>query len=629
MQYIGRIFSSAKRMYSDINSATLCGAIDVIVVKYPNGELVSSPFYVQFGKTGVLRPCADEVEVSINGVPRPDIRMRVNRYGQAYFDDPNSNDPEMRASSPNLDSGIQFDFQPGQSSPHSESSYYPTPLEMTTRTQGTSSSIISSKQDILQALPMLLQSSDFSEFEANMQWWDQNNVASDSDKLQLYSLTDEQSKAAAQSASDSVWVYWKKTWYSWRTANLKLRFLRNLGSALPPDFETIESKMMEIDRENPAFVLLPEVPSSLASEKEQEGTQFELDQSENSETGVKPFSMILHKASNDGIDEIGQNLRSTFIGDHALSTPNTPPRSPSANEFAYFSEGHSPKDFEEEDQMSPGLNWRLKCKWEQGCNTPAFKLSSNDLKRLNLKDGVNEAVFTTINKYQGACSCYCLIFVWNYDDKIVISDVDGTITKSDILGHVMHWVGLEWTHLGVIQLYKKIAENGFRLMYLSARSIGQASPTRNFLEGLHQGDEKLPAGPIILSPNSLLTTIQMEIIQKRPQVLKIANLKRLSELFLEADPDAPNPFYAGFGNRITDVETYRAVGIPNSRIFIVNPEGIIETPMGLKLPTGYNALSQMIDSIFPPGHQTLPDSSEYSHFSFWRDPLSEADIPPE
>lgn len=24
----------------------------------------------------------------INGVPRPDIRMRVNRYGQAYFDDP-------------------------------------------------------------------------------------------------------------------------------------------------------------------------------------------------------------------------------------------------------------------------------------------------------------------------------------------------------------------------------------------------------------------------------------------------------------------------------------------------------------------------------------------------------------
>ncbi|VDD76518.1 unnamed protein product [Mesocestoides corti] len=61
MQYIGRIFSSAKRMYSDINSATLNGAIDVIVVRYPDGELFSSPFYVQFGKTGILRPCEDVV----------------------------------------------------------------------------------------------------------------------------------------------------------------------------------------------------------------------------------------------------------------------------------------------------------------------------------------------------------------------------------------------------------------------------------------------------------------------------------------------------------------------------------------------------------------------------------------
>lgn len=116
-----------------------------------------------------------------------------------------------------------------------------------------------------------------------------------------------------------------------------------------------------------------------------------------------------------------------------------------------------------------------------------------------------------------------------------------------------------------------------------------------------------------------------EIIQKRPQVLKIANLKRLGDLFREADPDAPNPFYAGFGNRVTDIETYRAVGIPDSRIFIVNPEGIIETPTGLKLPTGYNALCEMIDSVFPPGYQKLPGCMEYSNFSFWRDTPPETD----
>ncbi|KAM7541310.1 hypothetical protein Aperf_G00000044846 [Anoplocephala perfoliata] len=622
MQYIERIFSSAKRMYSDINSATLSGAIDVIVVKYPDGTLVSSPFYVQFGKTGVLRPCADEVEVMINGIPRPDIRMRVNRYGQAYFDDPDS--PDLRSSSPNLDSGIHLDFQSGQSPPTPDTCYSPASLDAIGRKLSTEDD---SKQHILQSVPALLQSSDFSEFESNMQWWNQNNATSDSDRIQTFSLTDEQSKAAdpnAQSVNDSVWVYWKKTWFSWRTANIKLRFLRNLGSSPPPDFEILESTMMEIDRANPAFVLLPEFPSALANEKVPEGTQFELDQSESSELLAKSPSIGLLKASSsDAIDELTQNLRASFIGDHSISEPNTPPASPFTNELAYFSDGHSPTDFYEEGQISPRLNWRLQCKWEQGCNTPAFKLSSDDIKRLDLDDGVNEAVFTTVNKYQGTCSSYCLIYVWNYTDKIVVSDVDGTITKSDFLGHVMHWVGLEWTHLGVIQLYKKISENGFRLMYLSARSIGQANQTRGFLEGLHQGEEKLPAGPIILSPNSLLTTIQMEMIQKRPQVLKIANLKRLGELFREQNPDAKSPFYAGFGNRITDVETYRAVGIPDSRIFIVNPEGVIETPSGLKLaPQGYNVLCDMIDSVFPPEHQKLTGSSKYSDFSFWREPPS-------
>lgn len=34
-----------------------------------------------------------------------------------------------------------------------------------------------------------------------------------------------------------------------------------------------------------------------------------------------------------------------------------------------------------------------------------------------------------------------------------------------------------------------------------------------------------------------------------------------------------NPFYAGFGNRDTDEVSYLAVGIPPSKIFIINPKG--------------------------------------------------------
>ena len=41
--------------YSEINSATLTGAIDVLVIEHEDGSFVSSPFHVRFGKLGVLK----------------------------------------------------------------------------------------------------------------------------------------------------------------------------------------------------------------------------------------------------------------------------------------------------------------------------------------------------------------------------------------------------------------------------------------------------------------------------------------------------------------------------------------------------------------------------------------------
>lgn len=49
--------------------------------------------------------------------------------------------------------------------------------------------------------------------------------------------------------------------------------------------------------------------------------------------------------------------------------------------------------------------------------------------KLNLREGSNEIVFSVTTAYQGTCHCKCFLFKWRYDDKIVISDIDGTITK--------------------------------------------------------------------------------------------------------------------------------------------------------------------------------------------------------
>ena len=55
MNYFGRIISNISQVYSEINAATLTGAIDVIIVEQEDGTYACSPFHVRFGKIGVLR----------------------------------------------------------------------------------------------------------------------------------------------------------------------------------------------------------------------------------------------------------------------------------------------------------------------------------------------------------------------------------------------------------------------------------------------------------------------------------------------------------------------------------------------------------------------------------------------
>lgn len=48
---------------------------------------------------------------------------------------------------------------------------------------------------------------------------------------------------------------------------------------------------------------------------------------------------------------------------------------------------------------------------------------------LGLKDGPNDIVFSITTQYQGTCRCEGTIYLWHWSDKIIVSDIDGTITK--------------------------------------------------------------------------------------------------------------------------------------------------------------------------------------------------------
>lgn len=48
---------------------------------------------------------------------------------------------------------------------------------------------------------------------------------------------------------------------------------------------------------------------------------------------------------------------------------------------------------------------------------------------LKLREGPNDVTFSITTQYQGTCRCEGTIYLWNWDDKVIISDIDGTITK--------------------------------------------------------------------------------------------------------------------------------------------------------------------------------------------------------
>ncbi|CAJ0755694.1 4569_t:CDS:2 [Entrophospora sp. SA101] len=166
-----------------------------------------------------------------------------------------------------------------------------------------------------------------------------------------------------------------------------------------------------------------------------------------------------------------------------------------------------------------------------------LRLTSDQLKSLNLKKGMNTIIFS-VASYKGKATCAARIFLWDYDTKIVISDIDGTITKSDALGHVFAMIGKDWTHSGVAKLYSDIRRNGYQILYLTSRAIGQASYTRGYLQKVEQGKYQLPDGPVIMSPDRLLTAFHREVIMRKPEVFKMSCLRDVKKLF-----DDHNPFY--------------------------------------------------------------------------------------
>eukprot|EP01128_Nolandella_sp_AFSM9_P002209 TRINITY_DN12595_c0_g1_i1.p1 TRINITY_DN12595_c0_g1~~TRINITY_DN12595_c0_g1_i1.p1 ORF type:complete len:666 (-),score=136.21 TRINITY_DN12595_c0_g1_i1:100-2097(-) len=288
------------------------------------------------------------------------------------------------------------------------------------------------------------------------------------------------------------------------------------------------------------------------------------------------------------------------------------------------SEGNS-KDSSQGNLSSNGESRNLNSPPTRSTLTPPHAV----LSRLKLKKGPNVLSFRLNSKdsdeYRQITST---LYLWDRHDKIVISDIDGTITKSDVFGQILPVVfGQDWSHDGVANLYSDIDKNGYRVMYLTARAIGQSSLTKDYISSLTQSlpgsglseetvkQTRLPDGPVFMSPDRLLRSFSREVIQRTPHEFKMACLNAVSGLF------PSNPFYAGFGNRISDTISYKGVGVPESRIFEINHFGEITTATHSFENKKYSELNELVNEIFPVHDSqsgVMEVEPEYTEHEYWK-----------
>ncbi|KAK8518074.1 hypothetical protein V6N12_017232 [Hibiscus sabdariffa] len=211
--------------------------------------------------------------------------------------------------------------------------------------------------------------------------------------------------------------------------------------------------------------------------------------------------------------------------------------------------------------------------------------TTEQIASLNLKDGQNMVAFNFSTRVFGNQQVDAHLYLWKWNDKIVISDVDGTITKSDVLGQFMPLVGRDWTQSGVAKLFSAIKD-------------GKA----------------LPSGPVVISPDGLFPSLYREVIRRAPHEFKISCLEDIKKLF----PSDHNPFYAGFGNRDTDELSYRKIGIPKGKIFIINPKGEVAISHCIDARS-YTSLHTLVDDMFPPASSV--EQEDFNSWNFWKVPL--------
>ena len=170
----------------------------------------------------------------------------------------------------------------------------------------------------------------------------------------------------------------------------------------------------------------------------------------------------------------------------------------------------------------------------------------------------------------------CDAFLWNPHQKLVIFDVDGTITKSDVVGYVESVYLNTFTHhhSGVCQFLNQLHRHNYQVLYLTSRPIEAIHCTRLLLTSIIEDTTQLPRGPLFTNTLRAIKALYQEVWAGGSGAFKTGVLRGICDLYVSAGVPR-TPFIAGFGNRVTDIEAYKSAGVLEGMLFLIAPNSIV------------------------------------------------------
>lgn len=122
--------------------------------------------------------------------------------------------------------------------------------------------------------------------------------------------------------------------------------------------------------------------------------------------------------------------------------------------------------------LRQGITFQLDNK---GYIQPLFP-SDKFIRKMELKFGMNKVTYRLAE-----FSLTAELYLYADNDRIVVSDVDGTVTKNDVGGHIHNIVSKDYLHLGYADLAQKIDKNGYKIVWLTMRSLPLYDYSKNYL----------------------------------------------------------------------------------------------------------------------------------------------------